>query len=181
MRLVNLQVHIHRRLLKWAYRNNISPLTAALARDLMRWGDDTHLMLACWWIALKFEETEWSVPVTRIAVCVGLKVSKAGMLAAEKCVLQRVNFCIPYDTAVRRIYESIARHDGITHAWLYVLQYLGALHIYKTDDWARIINDHVMRRYTPLILQSAVCHVPVRMANPFDIHAPRLPCKRPLE
>ena len=121
-------------------------------------------MLACWWIAIKFEEITCE-HVEDIAHDVGMVVAYRDMVVDECGVLSRIDFRIPYHTATRHLYESITKHDDTTTAWLYAILYFDMMQTYPARTWRELVMDHRARLYTPVIVQIFSYTLPKRMAT----------------
>jgi hypothetical protein len=124
--------------LDWAFRRGISPLAAATACALGREGDTPLTVLACWWVALKFEETDWCVGIDVVADEWDMDVSVPTVVAREKAVLDRVGMVVPFRTKARSVHEMVPRsHEA--DAWLYSLLSAGADDKTSEEEWAASI------------------------------------------
>lgn len=121
------------------------------------------MILVCWWVALKFEEYDWSHSLQTLAGCIGETVDMRLMVHLEAALLYRISFCIPRLTLTRQLFESMSVHNEVTVTWLFVLLYFDLL-VDAADiaGWARLIEDHRDGRLAPLILQSLLCVLPER-------------------
>ena len=158
---------------------NVSPLTASLAWALMRPYDDAATMVACWWLACKFEETDFSYPAWEGVRTLSVVESVARLRCAGRDVLARIGFVLPYRTTVRALYELLgAGYD----AWLFALLEVGVVYLYTAVHWAEMIRGAVMRRSVAPVVQMILClarkHLRLRLSPRSRALAFRLPSRR---
>lgn len=120
----------------YVQRAGVSPLTASLAWALLRPRDDFTTAAACWWIACKFEETAFDDSPWKVVGVFPLVGSPRKLCAAERAVLARTNFHIPYRTRIRALYEALG--PGYD-AWLFALIESGVVHLYTAERWSDIL------------------------------------------
>ena len=130
----------------------VSPLTSSLALALQRPDDDAVALLACWWIAIKFEEGEY-LPIKALLAEVPGVATPRTLLATEARVLERVGFVLPYRTEVRRIHESLPTTSRAFDEWLHLLQEFRIVHLYSPAEWARILAAAVARTSVSPVVQ----------------------------
>jgi hypothetical protein len=169
---------VYRYLLDRSYREGVSPLTASLAKEMILPGDPDTVVLACWWIALKFEEVEWQEYIVTTASLCGLNVSYKEMVQAEAVVLQRNQFRIPYHTCIRSIWNLLDVKNEFTNSWLYALLYFGVIEMYTPHQWAQIIRDQRSGKYISVVLCVLCGLVPRVLARRIENRSPRLTLKR---
>lgn len=116
-----------------------TPLVTALARALARPHDSTLTLVACTWIAAKFEEVEPPEPWELLRMA-NHRVPWRRLVAAEADVLARCDWIVPYRTRVRRILHLLddAAHCDALHALLWTD--MDAL--YAPHEWARVLRHH---------------------------------------
>jgi hypothetical protein len=148
--MASLSSTVHRFLHDWARANRYSPLTAALALEMMRGDDPPVRVLACWWIAVKFEETDhggmWACDVVDASPC---RYTLCQMRVAEAQVLQRLAWVIPHRTSTSALFECLGPgHDAWLHALLRARVHL----LFSAPDWAEMIKDAVAgTRLAPVV------------------------------
>ena len=174
-------VNVHNILLGRAYRIGVSPLTASLAKQMILPDDSEAILLACWWIALKFEEVEWNEYIVATGARCGLSVTYKEMIKAEAVVLQRNNFCVPFRTKIRSIWELLEMNSKFTYSWLYALIHCGMDNMYTPSEWAQIIKDQKCGKYVPVVLNVLCRLIPPVMAKHIENRSPRLTLKRKRE
>ena len=163
------------RVVLWSYRVRVNPLTTSLARELSVQGDDEEHHLACWWIALKFEEVQ-SECILSIARHVGVRTTYDNMLGAEADVLHRVRFAIPYRTSCRRLYERMYAVDDFVEAWMYALLYYNLIDLLSTQRWEEIIRRS--HYFTPSVLRRLYDELPSAMRIHLTLVPPRLTSRK---
>ena len=114
---------------------NVHPITVSIAHELHHEGDAPLTVVASWWIACKFEEMDGDTLTVddlhhMFPRTVVLHRRAIALRNAEKEVLTRCNFCIPYNTHMRKVYQLLPADDGATkyHEWLLALQEHRVLH-----------------------------------------------------
>ena len=122
----------------------VHPLTFATAREMYRTGDTALTVVACWWMAYKFEEVNMSLTVGDLALIFPTIVDKyrnaEALRKTELMVLARQNFCMPYHTRMREIYNLLPVESAKKyHRWLAVLQDYNVLHIFSAPHWVHLL------------------------------------------
>lgn len=80
-------------------------LTASIADALLAPSDGPREVVACWWIASKFEDVVPLDVESLVFRFLPLHVPRYTMVEVERKVLARVGWIVPYKTMVRAIYE----------------------------------------------------------------------------
>lgn len=136
---------LHRRMCAYARREGMSPLTAALARELVRKAAPTTPceFVVCWWLAIKFEETKYDFATDMHRAFRDVVPSPRTLRADERNVLVRIDFVMPYHTVVRAIHEQLctsyctARRRDL---WLHRLVESDMSHLYTAADWVEMLE-----------------------------------------
>ena len=134
------------------------PLTFATAREMYRDGDTALTVVVCWWMAFKFEETGMTLTVDDLkstfpAIVHGVNYS-VNLRNAERMVLARINFCMPYATRMREIYDILPMHSAEKyHVWLVTLQDYRVIHMFSAADWVQLLIPVLQRTSMPPTLQ----------------------------
>ena len=128
----------------------VHPITFAIAREMHREGDTPLTVVACWWMALKFEETNTTLTVDDLynlfPVIVDPYCRAVELRNAERMVLQRQNFCMPYRTPMRDIYDLLpADRAEQYHNWLMTLQDYGVLCMFSAPHWVQLLTSVLER------------------------------------
>ena len=135
----------------------IHPLTFATAREMHREGDTPLLVVACWWMAFKFEETNSTLTVDEMHCMFPTIVDNdryaLQLREAEKTVLARQNFCMPYMTRMREIYDLLPTDSAHEyHSWLTTLQDYRVIHMLSAPHWVSILTPALQRtRVSPTL------------------------------
>lgn len=137
---------------------SVHPITFAIAREMHREGDTPLTVVACWWMAFKFEETNTTLTVDDIhnlfPVIVSISCRAVELRNAERMVLQRQNFCMPYKTHMRDIYDFLPPDRAEQyHDWLMTLQDYGVLHMCSAPHWVQLLTSMVERTEFAPVLQ----------------------------
>lgn len=136
----------------------VHPLTFATAREMHRKGDTPLITVACWWMAFKFEETNSTLTVDEVYRMFPTIVdpSQRGLQLrnAEKVVLTRQNFCMPYMTHMREIYDLLPTNSAHEyHDWLTALQDYRVIHMLSASHWVSILTPALLRTHVSPTLQ----------------------------
>ena len=134
------------------------PLTFATAREMHCKGDTPLIIVACWWMAFKFEETNTTLTVDEIyhmfPTIVDPDRHGLQLRNAEKMVLARQNFCMPYMTRMREIYDLLpAASAHEYHGWLTTLQDYHVIHMLSAPHWVSILTPALHRTLVSPTLQ----------------------------
>tara|TARA_X000000368_G_C22954188_1_gene678014 strand:- start:4 stop:636 length:633 start_codon:yes stop_codon:yes gene_type:complete len=133
------------------------PLTFATAREMYRTGDTPLIIVACWWMAFKFEETNSTLTVDEVhhmfPTIVDPDQYSLQLRNAEKTVLARQNFRMPYMTRVREIYDLLPTNSAHEyHDWLTTLQDYRVIHMLSASHWVSILTPALQRtRVSPTL------------------------------
>lgn len=129
---------VHRHMCNWSRVSKMSPLTTALALQMMEKEDPPLLVIACWWIAIKFEEVEEGLMyASDLLDDLGRVESMQELRMAEATVLWRNDFSIPYRTTTRSLFEMLGREY---EAWLHALLYARVISLYAASVWRDMIR-----------------------------------------
>lgn len=136
----------------------VHPVTFATACEMYRKGDTPLTVVACWWIAFKFEETNSTITVgdlhSMFPSIVDDYERSLELRRAERTVLERQNFCIPYKNPMRDIYDLLPPDRARQyHDWLTTLQDYGVLCLFSARDWVKLLTVAVDRIQFPTALQ----------------------------
>tara|TARA_B110001450_G_scaffold257061_1_gene290805 strand:- start:7948 stop:8574 length:627 start_codon:yes stop_codon:yes gene_type:complete len=136
----------------------VHPLTFATAREMYHTDDTPIIVLACWWIAFKFEETNATITVDDLhhffPTIVDTNKCCLQLRNAEKMILARQNFHIPYMTRMREIYNLLPTDSANEyHDWLTTLQEYRVLHTFPASHWVEILVPALQRTKVSLTLQ----------------------------
>jgi hypothetical protein len=137
----------------------IHPLTFAIAREMYREGDTPLIVVACWWMAFKFEDTNTSTLTVHEMHHMFPSIVDSDQCAlqlreAEKMVLTRQNFCMPYMTRMREIYDLLPMDTAHEyHAWLMTLQDYRVIHMFPALHWVQILTPALQRTSVSPTLQ----------------------------
>lgn len=128
----------------------VHPITFAIAREMHREDDTPLTVVACWWMAFKFEETDTTLTVDDLhnlfPVIVDPYCRAVELRNAERMVLQRQNFCMPYRTLMRDIYDLLpADRAEQYHNWLMTLQDYGVLRMFSAPHWVQLLTSVLER------------------------------------
>jgi len=135
----------------------VHPLTFATAREMHRTGDTPLTVVACWWMAFKFEETATTLTVDEMhhmfPTIVDHRQYALQLRNAEKMVLTRQNFCMPYMTRMREIYDHLPMDSTVEyHDWLTTLQDYRVIHMFSAPHWVSILTPALQRtRVSPTL------------------------------
>ena len=97
-------------------------------------------VLTCWWIALKFEGVDFSLPVRVLTNLIGLRVELCEIVLHEAYILERLDFQIPYNTRMRSVYESVEVHNAKTTLWMFAILLLDSAMFYTTETLLSILT-----------------------------------------
>lgn len=136
----------------------VHPLTFATAREMHRKGDTPLIIVACWWMAFKFEETNTTLTVDEVyhmfPTIVDPEEHGLQLRNAEKMVLARQNFCMPYKTHMREIYDLLPTDSAyVYHGWLTALQDYRVIHMLSASHWVSILTPALQRTHVSPTLQ----------------------------
>ena len=95
--------------------------------------------LACWWIALKFEEIEVMHIDDMCKLC-NLPLTHRTMVLREADVLERVDWSIPVNTRLHRIHERVIFMTRRTRLWLIAIQRSGLIGKYDEQRLGAALN-----------------------------------------
>jgi len=135
----------------------VHPLTFATAREMHRVGDTPLTVVACWWMAFKFEETNTTLSVDEMhhmfPTIVDTDRCALQLREAERMVLARQNFCMPYMTRMREIYDLLPTDTAHEyHGWLTTLQDYRVIHMLSPSHWVHILTPALQRtRVSPTL------------------------------
>ena len=135
----------------------VHPLTFATAREMHRTGDTPLTVVACWWMAFKFEEHTSTLTVDEMhhmfPTIVDSDQYALSLRNAERMVLARQNFCIPYTTRMREIYDILPTDSAAEyHGWLTALQDYRVIHMLSASHWVHILTPALQRtRVSPTL------------------------------
>lgn len=133
------------------------PLTFATARDMHREGDTPLIVVACWWLAFKFEDTDSTLTVDDLhhmfPTIVDTDRYALQLREAERMVLVRQNFRMPYITRMRKIYNLLPKDTAHEyHDWLMTLQDYRVIHMLSATHWVQILTPALQRtRVSPTL------------------------------
>lgn len=119
----------HRRLLRWAFSSDVHACTVAMAHTLVtrHLSSSREKVVACWWIALKAEETDvWHVlDVARVA---RVPTTIASMREQEMRVLSAFAFRLPWFDAAVTTHAGLLAKVGAdaARAWVFATSYIYA-------------------------------------------------------
>ena len=175
----------HHSLLLWAFKHNVSPLSASIAHELVvKWLPttfDSFDVLVAWAMACKFEETDWEhdmIGFDQISRACNIVASHSTLVERERLLLQRIGFVVPFKTPIRRIFEGLS-NTKLTKSWLYLILYLECDHLLNIEDWQKLIQSHNDGIIHPLFLHTLHGMIPTQMLNRLDPPSPkRLTCKK---
>jgi hypothetical protein len=132
----------HLRLLRSSRsREDLSVLSASIACELVHRTDSLTHVLACWWIASKFEDVNPMNPLD-VAQDFGIYVTLKEMLLSESDILHRINFCVPYKTLIRELVEmtSSVQDVDLFVLWLHVLMESNLSSLRTASEWMDAFN-----------------------------------------
>tara|TARA_B110001450_G_scaffold244530_1_gene256766 strand:+ start:148 stop:774 length:627 start_codon:yes stop_codon:yes gene_type:complete len=136
----------------------VHPLTFATAREMHRPGDTPLTVVTCWWMAFKFEETDSTLTVDEVhdtfPAIVDTDQYANKLREAERMVLVRQKFCMPYMTRMREIYDLLptgATHEY--HDWLTTLQDYRVIHMLSASHWVHVLTPALQRTSVSPTLQ----------------------------
>ena len=135
----------------------VHPLTFATACEMHRVGDTPLFVVACWWIASKFEEMDSRLTVHQIhrmfPTIVDSNQYALQLRETEKTILSRQSFCIPYLTRMREIYNLLPTDTAHEyHDWLIALQSYRVIHMFSAPYWVHILVPALQRtRISPTL------------------------------
>lgn len=148
------------RMIQQVFVNQIRahPLTFAMAREMHRTGDTPLTVVACWWMAFKFEETNSTLTVDEMhhmfPTIVHSDQHALRLREAEKMVMARQNFCMPYRTRMREIYDLLPMDTAHEyHGWLTTLQDYRVIHMFPAPHWVQILTPALQRTSVSPTLQ----------------------------
>lgn len=156
----------------------IPPSSAAISYLLMQDSDNEAQTIACWWIAAKFD-TGNMIPCNCLVRDLPIIGSTMTLLLAERDVLVRCDFHIPWDTIVRRVYDHLPEAIGTKHdEWLHALLRHGLIHILSPFDWACVLQNLLEGTSISSILQSVSYSFGRRARKRMLPNSPRITQKR---
>ena len=121
---------------------HVTPVTASLAWSLIDVNDGVLKSLACWWIACKFEETNFDSTCGSVKRMFPRYRKHFGafndLCVAERDVLARRDYVLPYKSKMREICHMLntTKYDK----WLHAILMCGFLHLYDAADWVAILQ-----------------------------------------
>lgn len=132
------------------FEHDFTPLTAAIATELVRSEDVAETVAACAWMANKYEDI---YPLELRAFADQIVAPVHSVSNREPEVLNRIQWRFPHTTPIHEI-RQLGR-GGYT-PWndecLYVLLHSGLDRMYSPRKWAAIIDDaHVQTRIHPAL------------------------------
>jgi hypothetical protein len=137
---------------------DVHPLTFATAREMHRTGDTPLITVTCWWMALKFEETNTTLTVDEVhsmfPTIVDPDQHGLQLRNTEKMVLTRQNFCMPYMTRMREIYDLLPTDSSHEYnGWLMILQDYRVIHMLSASHWVSILTPALQQTLVSPTLQ----------------------------
>lgn len=161
----------------------VHPLTFATAREMHRTGDTPLAVVACWWMAFKFEEHSSTLTVDDMhhmfPTIVDNEQCALQLRNAEKMVLARQNFCMPYMTRMREIYDLLPKDTAHEyHSWLTTLQDYRVIHMFSASHWVHILTPALQRTRVSPTLQLLALTFRRRHRRRLCPSTPRLGLKR---
>lgn len=128
----------------------VHPLTFATAREMHRTGDTPLTVVACWWMAFKFEEINSTLTVYQMhkmfPTIVDTDQHGRQLRNAERMVLSRQGFGMPYKTRMREIYDLLPADSAHEyHDWLANLQDYRVIHMFSAPHWVYILTPALKR------------------------------------
>lgn len=154
----------HMRLLRSARSKSVvSILGASIACELVQRTDSKTHVLACWWIASKFEDV-YPIDPLDTAQDYGIDVTLNEILMAERDVLHRIEFRVPHRTLIRELVEltsSVQDYDLLVH-WLYVLLESNLSSLRTASEWVDAFNAFPTQRDPLLEALLYLCNHRVR-------------------
>jgi hypothetical protein len=136
----------------------VHPLTFATAREMHRTGDTPLTVVVCWWMAFKFEEINSTLTVDDVhnlfPTIVDIDRRALQLRNAENMVLARQNFCMPYMTRMREIYDLLPTDTARDyHEWLTTLHDYRVIHMFSASHWVHILIPALQRTRASPTLQ----------------------------
>ena len=132
---------LHMTLLRYFHEDHVSALAASTACSLLRRDFSRLLVLVCWWVALKFEETH-QPDIRDLLALFHFKEGYENACEAERTLLCSVGFVVPFKTPIRDMYNTATR---LTRAelrdWSFVLLYSNMAHLKTGCEWIRVIEE----------------------------------------
>ena len=133
-------------------------LTFSIANAMHRDGDPPLTVIACWWMAFKFEELGSDLTVHDLVDLFPALVDSVGRAEAlrktEISVLARLNFCLPHRTRLRQIYDRLPRETAAAyHEWLIVLEEYRLVYLFPPAHWVDILTGLIERNLVAPTLQ----------------------------
>jgi hypothetical protein len=132
----------------------MSPLAAAIATEMILPGDDARAVVACWWVAIKYEETTCPFVVT-LAKRAGVRTTYKEMQMWEAAMLHRIGFIIPRWNVARTIFETLGPSANL---WVFAMLYCGVADSRAAEDWIRVLR--MTSSTMPVVLQILSAKVP---------------------
>lgn len=129
---------------------DVHPLTFSIAHEMHRSNDSPITIIACWWIAYKFEEKDAYLTIHDLhdlfPTIVNPYNNAENLRNTERDVLERQNFCIPHKTHMRDIYNRLPTDSAaLYHKWLLALQDYRVIHVFSAAHWVRILVPAIQR------------------------------------
>ena len=144
---------LHQRLLRGAYAGGFCAITAAtadtLVTRLVQLGTVLRdvVLVAAWWIAIKFEEADTFATELLRELRMSARVTPADLCRAEAEVLTAIGFCVPRVTPIHLIAEHLKRLDpdrpNLLRTYrdeLYALLETRLVWIMSPRDWAVVFH-----------------------------------------
>lgn len=172
--MVSAEIH---RLIRQAFLGQLHahPLTMSIAHAMIRTDDDPLMIIACWWMAFKFEERESHLPIEDLITLFPSVVTHERVCNAERMILVRQSFFMPYRTPMRAIYDLLpveSAHEY--HDWLSNLEEHKVLHSFSPIDWVNILTATVNRTSIPTSVQAIASMFRARHRRRLCPSSPRL-------
>jgi len=160
-------MNVHREMVRGCRVMGDGVLTAGIASALVRADDDGAHVVACWWIAYKFECVY--LPDVRELYITYLQewVGRRRMNELEADVLERIGWIVPRHNPIQRAFEDAGKLDmdgeEELRSWLYCIMYL------RMDRWAgeeggwwAVLRDALDGRACPVLCQVVLSGSPER-------------------
>ena len=127
----------------------VNPITASIAHELQHIDDDYITRVACWFLAYKFEESDYICYDDLLEICDFLDDDSSALLEAEHRVLNRQNYMLPFRTCIRNISDSLNTFDTKKkEVWLHVITFTRMTKVFTVEEWVHrfkrlLLNTHL--------------------------------------
>ena len=155
----------------------VHPLTFATAVEMYRPNDIAVNIVASWWMAFKVEEMNTTLTVGDLHRLFPFIVDRDGhnVRTAERVVLERMAFFIPYHNRMREIYNRLPADSADQyHEWLITLQEYGVIHMFSAPHWVQLLTPILKRTGMLPAMQILVSMFRRRHRQHLCPHTPRL-------